>query len=93
MPEVFIITRIYYISLDAEYLFKTLLCLGLSVQVAIDSATPLDDAGGPSVGYRDAAEAYGGYGPMRNYGRLYGSLDFDDVSKHFNLNMRPRIII
>lgn len=28
----------------------------------------------------DAAEAYGGYGPMRNYGRLYGSLDFDDVS-------------
>ena len=27
------------------------------------------------------AEPYGGYGgPMRNYGRLYGSLDFDDVS-------------
>lgn len=28
----------------------------------------------------DAAEAYRGYGPMRNYGRLYGSLNFDDVS-------------
>lgn len=28
----------------------------------------------------DPAEVYGGYGPMRNYGRLYGSLDFDDVS-------------
>lgn len=24
--------------------------------------------------------AYGGYGPMRAYGRMYGSLDFDDVS-------------
>ncbi|KAI3807020.1 hypothetical protein L1987_22940 [Smallanthus sonchifolius] len=23
--------------------------------------------------------AYGGYGPMRAYGRIYGSLDFDDV--------------
>ncbi|CAL9164763.1 uncharacterized protein LOC135666475 [Musa acuminata AAA Group] len=49
----------------------------LGQEVAIDSATPLDDAG-PSGGFMDAAEAYGGYGPMRNYGRLYGSLDFDD---------------
>lgn len=24
--------------------------------------------------------AYGGYGPMRSYGRMYGSLDFNDVS-------------
>ncbi|ONK64634.1 uncharacterized protein A4U43_C07F28210 [Asparagus officinalis] len=49
-------------------------------KVAIDSATPLDDAG-PGGGYMDApAEPFGGYGggPIRNYGRLYGSLDFDD---------------
>ncbi|RWW43259.1 hypothetical protein BHE74_00051106, partial [Ensete ventricosum] len=46
-------------------------------KVAIDSAAPLDDAG-PSGGFMDAAEAYRGYGPMRNYGRLYGSLNFDD---------------
>ncbi|WOL12889.1 hypothetical protein Cni_G21657 [Canna indica] len=51
----------------------------LGQEVAIDSATPLDDAG-PSSGFMDPSEAYGGggYGPMRNYGRLYGSLDFDD---------------
>lgn len=51
------------------------------MQVAIDSATPLDDTG-PGGGFMDApVEPYGGYGgPMRNYGRLYGSLDFDDVS-------------
>lgn len=50
----------------------------LGHQVAIDSATPLDDAG-PSGSYVvDTAETYGGYGPMRAYGRLYGSMDFDD---------------
>ena len=51
------------------------------MQVAIDSATPLDDAA-PGASYMDApAEPYGAYGgPMRNYGRLYGSLDFNDVS-------------
>lgn len=47
--------------------------------MAIDSATPIDEAG-PSGGFMDPAEAFGGYGPMRSYGRLYGSLDFDDVS-------------
>ncbi|KAK1438999.1 hypothetical protein QVD17_04814 [Tagetes erecta] len=50
-------------------------------QVAIDSATPVDD-GGSSGGshYMDnlPEPAYGGYGPMRAYGRMYGSLDFDD---------------
>ncbi|XP_049357486.1 heterogeneous nuclear ribonucleoprotein 1 isoform X2 [Solanum verrucosum] len=52
-------------------------------QVAIDSATPLDDAG-PSNNYMmdpppPAPEAYGGYGgPMRTYGRMYGGLDYDD---------------
>ncbi|XP_068642450.1 heterogeneous nuclear ribonucleoprotein 1-like [Aristolochia californica] len=47
-------------------------------QVAIDSATPLDEPG-PSGGYMmDATESFGGYGPMRTYGRLYGGLDFDD---------------
>ncbi|KAK9053241.1 hypothetical protein SSX86_029873 [Deinandra increscens subsp. villosa] len=53
-------------------------------QVAIDSATPVDD-GGSSGGshYMDniPEPAYGGYGPMRAYGRMYGSLDFDDVMK------------
>ncbi|XP_076933597.1 uncharacterized protein LOC143599562 isoform X2 [Bidens hawaiensis] len=53
-------------------------------QVAIDSATPVDDGGGSSGGsqYLDTPPepAYGGYGPMRAYGRMYGSLDFDDVS-------------
>ncbi|XP_020104678.1 heterogeneous nuclear ribonucleoprotein A/B isoform X2 [Ananas comosus] len=49
----------------------------LGQEVAIDSATPIDEAG-PSGGFMDPAEAFGGYGPMRSYGRLYGSLDFDD---------------
>ncbi|MFS8033307.1 putative RNA recognition motif domain, nucleotide-binding alpha-beta plait domain superfamily [Helianthus anomalus] len=51
-------------------------------QVAIDSATPVDDGGssGGSSHYLDnpPEPAYGGYGPMRAYGRMYGSLDFDD---------------
>ncbi|KAJ0039707.1 hypothetical protein Pint_28043 [Pistacia integerrima] len=50
-------------------------------QVAIDSATPLDDAGpGPSENFLiNGAQVFGGYGgPMRTYGRMYGSLDFDD---------------
>ncbi|KAL3526783.1 hypothetical protein ACH5RR_011439 [Cinchona calisaya] len=47
-------------------------------QVAIDSATPIDDAG-PSSFMMDNPEPYGGYGgPMRSYGRMYGALDFDD---------------
>ncbi|KAL6993754.1 hypothetical protein U1Q18_011870 [Sarracenia purpurea var. burkii] len=52
-------------------------------QVAIDSATPVDDAAGPSGNFMmDNAEPYGGYGgPMRTYGRMYGgSLDFDNWS-------------
>lgn len=60
----------------------------LGHEVAIDSATPLDDAG-PSGTYRDAAEAYGGYGPMRTYGRLYGSLDFDDYGYGATGSSRP----
>jgi RNA-binding protein Musashi len=51
-------------------------------QVAIDSATPVDDSdAGPSGNFvMDTPEPYGGYGgPMRTpYGRMYGSLDFDD---------------
>ncbi|THG00100.1 hypothetical protein TEA_012396 [Camellia sinensis var. sinensis] len=47
--------------------------------VAIDSATPVDDAGPSGNFMMDNAEPYGGgYGPMRTYGRMYGSLDFDD---------------
>ncbi|KAK7251040.1 hypothetical protein RIF29_33907 [Crotalaria pallida] len=57
-------------------------------QVAIDSATPLEDAGpgpGPGPGATggnfmlNSMDSYGGFGgPMRTYGRMYGSLDFDD---------------
>ncbi|XP_034690441.1 RNA-binding protein Musashi homolog 1 [Vitis riparia] len=48
-------------------------------QVAIDSATPLDDAGSSGNFMMDSAEPFGGFGgPMRTYGRMYGSLDFDD---------------
>ncbi|KAI3813357.1 hypothetical protein L1987_18078 [Smallanthus sonchifolius] len=49
-------------------------------QVAIDSATPVDDGGSSGGSYMDnlPEPAYGGYGPMRAYGRMYGSLDFDD---------------
>eukprot|EP00262_Sarcandra_glabra_P019860 TRINITY_DN7710_c0_g2_i1.p1 TRINITY_DN7710_c0_g2~~TRINITY_DN7710_c0_g2_i1.p1 ORF type:complete len:362 (-),score=67.37 TRINITY_DN7710_c0_g2_i1:80-1165(-) len=51
----------------------------LGQQVAIDSATPLDDAGTGGYNMMEAAEPFGGYGgPMRSHGRLYGSLDFDD---------------
>ena len=54
----------------------------IALQVAIDSATPVDDAAGPSGNQvRDNLEPYGGYGgPMRTYGQMYGSLDFDNVS-------------
>ena len=57
--------------------------------MVIDSATPVEDRStniaGPSyVNPAEAAAAYGGYGgPMRAaYGRMYGSLDFDDVSRN-----------
>jgi RNA-binding protein Musashi len=48
-------------------------------QVAIDSATPVDDAGPSDRGFMMAEpEPYVGYGgPMRNYSRMYGSLDYD----------------
>lgn len=53
----------------------------LPMQVAIDSATPLDEAGSSANFMMDGAEPFGGFGgPMRTYGRMYGSLDFDDVS-------------
>ncbi|KAL2906292.1 Heterogeneous nuclear ribonucleoprotein 1, partial [Bienertia sinuspersici] len=55
----------------------------LGQPVAIDSATPVDDAGPSGSLLMDNPEPppYGGYGPMRGgYGRMYSSLDFDDVS-------------
>lgn len=56
-------------------------------QVAIDSATPVDDAAtaaGPSGNVVMTNPEPFGYGapPVRAYGRMYGSLDFDDVSTH-----------
>ncbi|XP_057767109.1 uncharacterized protein LOC130987553 isoform X2 [Salvia miltiorrhiza] len=54
-------------------------------QVAIDSATPIDDAtaaaaAGPSGTFSMNNPEPFGYGapPVRSYGRMYGSLDFDD---------------
>ncbi|CAA6664954.1 unnamed protein product [Spirodela intermedia] len=49
-------------------------------EVVIDSATPVDDRGNAGGSFANPAEAaYGGFsGPMRAYGRMYGSLDFDD---------------
>lgn len=49
--------------------------------MAIDSATPVDDAGPSGNFMMNSMESFGGYGgPVRSYGRMYGSLDFDDVS-------------
>lgn len=54
-------------------------------EVAIDSATPLDEAG-PSAGASSMLsssrpEYFGGYGgPMRAFGRMYGGMSLDDVS-------------
>ncbi|KAL2902791.1 TAR DNA-binding protein 43, partial [Bienertia sinuspersici] len=52
----------------------------LGQPVAIDSATPVDDAGPIGGLLMDNPEPpYGGYGPMRGgYGRMYSDLDFDD---------------
>ncbi|XP_059623890.1 uncharacterized protein LOC132266896 [Cornus florida] len=51
-------------------------------QVAIDSATPIDDddaVGHSSNLMMDNPEPYGSYGgPMRTFGRMYGSMNFDD---------------
>ncbi|KAG5535619.1 hypothetical protein RHGRI_023394 [Rhododendron griersonianum] len=60
-------------------------------QVAIDTATPPVDDAGPSSGNftMDDAEPYGGYsgGPMRGYGRIYGSLDYDNVSNRKSITL------
>ncbi|CAL9228219.1 unnamed protein product [Arabidopsis halleri] len=52
-------------------------------EVAIDSATPLDEAGpsasGSSVLSSSRPEYFGGYGgPMRTFGRMYGGMSLDD---------------
>ncbi|XP_022775197.1 RNA-binding protein Musashi homolog 1 isoform X3 [Durio zibethinus] len=46
-------------------------------QVAIDSATPVDDAG-PSFMMNPTGPFRGFGGPMRPFGRMYGGLPFDD---------------
>ncbi|KAG6666245.1 hypothetical protein I3843_Q026200 [Carya illinoinensis] len=59
-------------------------------QVAIDSATPLEDAGPSGSFMMNPAESFGGYGgPMRTYGRMYGSLDFDDWGYGLGSGGRP----
>ncbi|KAG6768092.1 hypothetical protein POTOM_026989 [Populus tomentosa] len=52
-------------------------------QVAIDSATPIDDAGPSGNFMMSGPEPFGSYaGPMRNFGRMYGTLDYDDASAY-----------
>lgn len=56
------------------------------LQVAIDSATPVEDYSQRGNFPVDEPEPFLGYGgPMRAYGsaygRIYGSLDFNDVSR------------
>uniref|UniRef100_A0A7N1A3H2 RRM domain-containing protein n=2 Tax=Kalanchoe fedtschenkoi TaxID=63787 RepID=A0A7N1A3H2_KALFE len=79
-------------------------------KIAIDSATPLDDAvptrnqmidAPPPRSYlmeaplsrnyiMDPVVPFGGYGgPMRAYGRMYGSLDFDDWAYGAGGSSRP----
>lgn len=42
----------------------------------------------------DTAGAFGGYGgPMRSYGRMYGSLDFNDVSMRNSISNTKFIIL
>ena len=53
------------------------------MQVAIDSATPIDDAGPSENFMMSGPEPFGSYaGPMRNFGRMYGALDYDDASAY-----------
>ncbi|KAJ6916268.1 hypothetical protein NC652_018842 [Populus alba x Populus x berolinensis] len=59
------------------------LYLYLRWQVAIDSATPIDDAGPSGNFMMSGPEPFGSYaGPMRNFGRMYGTLDYDDASAY-----------
>ncbi|KAG5241423.1 hypothetical protein OIU76_024609 [Salix suchowensis] len=52
-------------------------------QVAIDSATPIDDAAPSGNFMMSGPEPFGSYaGPMRNFGRMYGALDYDDASAY-----------
>ena len=51
----------------------------LAIQVAIDSATPVDDAG-PSFMMNPAGPFRSFGGSMRPFDRMYGGLHFDDVS-------------
>lgn len=49
--------------------------------MAIDSATPVDDAGPSENFMMNSMDSYGGYGgPLRTHGRMYGGLNYDDVS-------------
>lgn len=60
--------------------------------MAIDSATPVDDAGPSGNFMMNSMESFGGYGgPVRSYGRMYGSLDFDDVSLYILVILWPII--
>ena len=65
-------------------------------EVAIDSATPLDEAGPIAGGSSTLSssssrpEYFGGYGggPVRAFGRMYGgAMSLDDVSTYTNLKI------
>ncbi|PPS10052.1 hypothetical protein GOBAR_AA10594 [Gossypium barbadense] len=57
-------------------------------QVAIDSATPVDDVG-PSFMMNTVGPFRGFGGPMRSYGRMYGGLHFDDKWSYAMGGARP----
>ncbi|XP_010531242.1 PREDICTED: RNA-binding protein Musashi homolog 2 [Tarenaya hassleriana] len=60
-------------------------------EVAIDSATPLDEAGSSGSSMMSSrADYFGGYGgPMRTYGRMYGGMNFDDWGGYGMQSSRP----
>lgn len=74
------ICRVTFYHVPTDNLCSRNRCFIL-VQVAIDSATPLDEGGASSSYMAEAMEQMRGYGgPMRGYSRLYGNVDFEDVS-------------
>lgn len=76
---------------------KFLVYMVFVLQVAIDSATPVEDSSARGNFPMDEPEPFLGYGgPMRAYGsaygRMYGSLDFNDVSRATNLVLKFVIV-
>ncbi|KAF5752901.1 hypothetical protein HS088_TW01G00819 [Tripterygium wilfordii] len=62
----------------------------LGQPVALDSATPVGDTGPSENFMMNVPESCGGYGgPMRTFGRMYGSMEFDDCGGNGMPSGRP----